>query len=460
MDATYDLLITGGTVVTAEGRLAATIAVRDGSIAGILGPGERPAARQHLDATGLHVLPGAIDPHVHTRHPGHPGREDFESGTRAAAAGGVTTLLEMPISKIAVNSGDAVRRRVAEMQPQAVVDFGLYGGAGQESLDDIAGQADAGVVAFKTFLQPPPPHRLDEFRGLWCTEASVLREVMAQVARTGRRHAFHCEYAPLYQGLQARLEAAGRVDGPAHAESRPPIVEEVSVSMVLALAAEANGGVHVVHLSSPRSAELIIDAVVRGQDVTCETCPHYLFLDRAALATHGGYAKCNPPLREPADVDLLWTHVREGAIDIIGSDHSPFLDEEKALGAESIFKAPPGLCGLELMLPLMLTAAREGRVSLERVVELTSQRAAEIFGLRRKGRIAPGADADMVLADLDTYWTFDHERAFTRSRGNMRVFDGTRLGARVVSTFVRGVRVFHEGAVTGSPSHGRFVRPE
>jgi dihydropyrimidinase/allantoinase len=455
----YDLTVRSGVLVTGQGLRPATVAVRDGRIAALLPPDEGAIARQEIDAAGLHILPGVIDPHVHTRHPGVAEREDFASGTRAAAAGGITTLLEMPISKVPSNSPDQVRRRLAVMQPQACIDFGLYGGAGEQNLEAIAGQAEAGVVAFKTFLQPPPPARLDEFFGLWCTDPGALPGLLRAVAATGLRHACHCEDAPMYAGLQRALEAAGRKDGLAHAESRPPVVEERSVSAMLELAADTRAALHIVHLSSPRSAAMVADARTRGVNVTVETCPPYLFLTEDALVLYAGFAKCNPPLRRAADVAALWRFVQDGTIDVIGTDHSPFTAEEKSRGFENIFLAPPGLCGLELLLPLMLTAASDRRLTLPQVARLTSERAAEIFRLPGKGRLAPGADADLTLVDLAAEWTFDHRRALTRSRENMQAFDGMRLRGRVVSTFVRGARVYHEGEITGTAGHGRFVRP-
>ncbi len=459
MPQPFDLLITGAQVVIGPTVRPAALGLADGRVAAILDPAARPPATATIDAAGLHALPGLIDTHVHTRHPGVAEREDFRSGTAAAAAGGITTLFEMPISKVPANSGDGVRRRVAAMAPEAHIDFALYGGAGHENLHDIAGQAAAGVVAFKTFLQPPPPTRLDEFFGLWCTDHAALRGVMAAVAATGLRHCFHCEDAPMFQSLQAALAAAGRCRGKAHADSRPPIVEEVSVAMVLALAAECGGPVGVVHCSSARSAQLVAEARARGLDATVETCPPYLFFTDEALDRIGPFAKCNPPLRSTEGVRALWGALDAGQVDYIGTDHSPFLEHEKAAAADDIFKAPPGLCGLEVMAPLMLTAVAEGRLSLPRMVELCSARAARLFGLTRKGRMDPGADADLALVDLDAAWTYDSRQALTKSRANMAIYDGFAMRGRVVSTFVRGVRVFHEGEVTGPAGHGRFVRP-
>jgi allantoinase len=459
MPETYDLVVRNAQIVTGLGVRPATIAVREGRIAAVLESGARALAAADLDATGLHVLPGVIDPHVHTRHPGLADREDFESGTAAAAAGGITTVLEMPISTIPTNSRAAVERRVAAMQPGAFVDFGLYGGAGDESVEAIAEQAEAGVVAFKTFLQPPPPARLGEFTGLWSLDPARRRDVVRAVAATGLPHAFHCEDAPTYLALQQHLEAAGRFDGPAHAESRPPIVEEISVAQVLGLAAEAGGRPHVVHLSSPRSADLVRDARARGVRATAETCPPYLFLTDEVLRTHGGFARCNPPLRSAADVAALWRRVAGGLIDVIGTDHSPFLEAEKLRGAENIFLAPPGLCGLELLVPLMLTAAADGRLTLPDLARLLSERTAAVFSLGHKGRIAVGADADLTLVNLAADWVFDHRLARTKSRANMRVFDGMRLRGRVAATLVRGAIVFRDGELTGRRGHGRFLRP-
>ena len=459
MPPSFDTLIVNARVVAGDTVSPAAIAIRDGAIAALLDPAARPPAAEVIDARGLHLLPGLIDTHVHTRHPGVPAREDFASGTAAAAAGGITTIFEMPIAKVPANSAGAVRARVAAMTPGAHIDFALYGGAGHENIDRLTEQADAGVIAFKTFLQPPPAARLDEFFGLWCTDYARLRDVMRAVAATGRRHCFHCEYAPLFEALQAGLEADGRTLGRAHAESRPPIVEELAVAMVLALAADTGASVGIVHASSARSTELVADARARGIDATLETCPPYLWFTDDALDRLGPLAKCNPPLRSADDVARLWRALDAGRIDYLGTDHSPFLAEDKAASPDNIFRAPPGLCGLELLAPLMLTAVGDGRLTLPRLAALCATRAAHVFGLPAKGRIAPGADADLALVDLEARWTYDSGRALTRSRANMAIYDGLALHGRVVSTFVRGRRVFTDGEIVGPPGHGRFVTP-
>jgi dihydropyrimidinase/allantoinase len=228
---------------------------------------------------------------------------------------------------------------------------------------------------------------------------------------------------------------------------------------VTTLAAEACGPVHVVHASSPRTVRLVADARRRGVRATVETCPPYLFFTQDALERLGPFAKCNPPLRTAEEVEGLWSAVRGGDVDIIASDHSPFLAEEKSQAAADIFRAPPGLGGLEALAPLMLTAVAERRLSLGDLVRLVSERPAAIFGLTGKGSLDPGADADFTVVDLGATWTFDSARCFTRSKASMQIYDGLRMRGRVESTWVRGVPVFRSGEVTGRPGHGRLVIP-
>ena len=458
-DVAFELFVTGGTLVTSTGLRQASIAVRGGRIAEILPPEVRVDTVDTIDASGLHILPGVIDTHVHTRHPGVPEREDFLSGTSAAAAGGITTLFEMPISKLPVNSGESLAKRAELLQPTAMIDYALYGGAGHENLEAIHEQADAGAIAFKTFLQPPPPTRLDEFYGLWCTDEVQLRDLMRVVKATGLRHCFHCEHTATFQALQDRLEAEGRTTGVAHAESRPPVVEDLSVAIVLALAEDLGARVQVVHCSSPRAARMARDARWRGVDATVETCPPYLFFTDEALDRLGPFAKCNPPLRSDKEVRGLRQCLREGLIEVVGTDHSPFLAEDKARGAENIFLAPPGLAGLEVLVPLMLTAVHRGWITLEDLAGLLSENAARLFRLPQKGRLAAGADADLTIVDLNATWTYDSAAALTKSRANMRIYDGVELHGRVLHTIVRGVPVCRDGVVVGRPGHGQFLRP-
>lgn len=458
-ERTYDLAITGGTLVSAGRAYPASIAVRDGRIADIMTAGVPIAAAQTMVVKGLHVLPGIIDTHVHTRHPGVEAREDFASGTAAAAAGGITTLFEMPISKVPTNSAANLKARLEAMAPQAHIDYALYGGAGRDNVDRIVEQAEAGAIAFKTFLQPPPEGREDEFLGLWCRHDEV-RHVMDAVRLTRLRHCFHCEEPGMYGPLRARLEGMGRTTGRAHAESRPAACEEVSVAVVLARAAEKPLPIGIVHCSSPMSARLAADARLRGLNVAVETCPPYLFFTEQALDKLGPYAKCNPALRSAEMRDGLWHAIQGGLIEYIGTDHSPFLAEDKERFGDDIFKAPPGIAGLDIFTPLMLTAVNDRRITLPQVVAVCSENPAYVFRLPNKGRMVVGADADFTIVDMKKKWRFNAATALTRSRANMRLWDGFRLKGAVVTTMVRGVPVHRDGQLVGAPGYGRFQRPD
>lgn len=458
-EQTYDLAITGGTLVSAGRAYPASIGIRDGRIADIVTAGLPLSAERTIVVKGLHVLPGIIDTHVHTRHPGVEAREDFASGTAAAAAGGITTLFEMPISKVPTNSAANLKARVAAMAPQAHIDYALYGGAGRDNLDRIVEQAEAGAIAFKTFLQPPPEGREDEFLGLWCRHDEV-RQVMDAVRLTRLRHCFHCEEPGMYGPLRARLEAMGRTTGRAHAESRPAACEEVSVAVVLARAAEKPLPIGIVHCSSPMSARLAADARLRGLNVAVETCPPYLFFTDEVLDRLGPYAKCNPALRSAEMRDGLWHSIQGGFIEYIGTDHSPFLAEDKERVGDDIFHAPPGIAGLDIFTPLMLTAVNERRITLPQVVAVCSENPAYVFHLPNKGRMVVGADADFTIVDMKKKWRFKASTALTKSRANMKLWDGFRLKGAVVTTMVRGVPIYEDGQLVGAPGYGQFQRPD
>lgn len=455
----FDLIITNGFIITGTAKRHAHIAIRNGKISALLNPEERAEAHTVIDAQGLWVLPGVIDTHMHIRDPGETEREDFTTGTAAAAAGGVTTILEMPISVPPVYTERIFTTRINAVQPRALVDFALYGGAGSENVAEIAGLAEAGAVAYKTFLQSPHPGREHEFTGLWCANDGTLRELMIEVAKTGLRHCFHCESETIIQHESARLQAAGRMDALAHAEARPEVAEDIAVATVLAIAEEVGAKVQIVHISSPRALAYVEEARKRGVDVTAETCPHFLYATDAALDRFGSYAKCNPPLRSAETTTRLHELMQTGMVDMIGSDHAPYVPAEKAVGEEDIWKAPAGFPGIELMLPLFLTDAISGHIDMSHAVRLLSENAARIFGLESKGGIALGKDADIVLVDPTAEWTFDPQQAHTKARDIMHVYAGRRLKGQVVQTIVRGTTVFNGGRIEAEPGHGQFVRP-
>ena len=459
MAGDFDLTITGGQVVTPAKVMPATIAMAEGRIAGIFDARERPASRDHMDARGLHILPGLIDTHVHIRAPARPDREDFVSGTSAAAAGGITTLLEMPISEPPVNSAAVLSNRMTQLEPHALIDFGLYGSISPDNMEEIPRMAEAGAVALKTFMTLPPPGREEEFVGLCCPNVADLYDLMQAVAQTDLLHCFHCEHAGLLDLFLRKVQASGETKGIAHARSAPPIVEDLSVAGILVFAELFGNRVQIVHLSSHKAAQLVKEAKAKGVNVSVETCPQYLFLTMEELNRHGPFAKCNPALRTAEEVENLWPYLLDGTIDVIGTDHSPYIPEEKEVGQDDIFRATAGVPGLEAMLPLMLTAVNQGRLTLPALARLMSHRAAQLFRLKGKGQIAPDHDADLTLVDMNRDWTFDRHRTLSKGGRNMHAYHGRALRGRVVTTMVRGQTVFADDRIVMEPGHGRCLRP-
>ncbi|MDR7417740.1 MAG: allantoinase AllB [Armatimonadota bacterium] len=455
-----DLVIRGGTLVTPDGERREALAIVDGRIAAVDRDDAMPASRETIDATGLHVLPGLIDTHVHLRDPGKVEREDWLTGTRAAAAAGITTILEMPIAIPPVYTAAILRDRAAHVQPRSLVDFALYAGASGDNLDEIGALAAGGAVAFKTFRTSPVKNREQEFVGICCPDAGRMLEAMARTARTGLLHVVHAEDQQILTATEARARATGRHDGLVHALARPEVVETASVAQCIALAEATGARLQIAHMTSAAALRLVAQAKDAGLRVTAETCPHYLMFTEDALAQWGPYAKCNPPLRSRETQDRLWDAVRSGVIDVLGTDHSPFLVEEKAPFADNIWGAPPGLPALEEYLPLMLTAVHQSRLTLTQLVRLACENPARLFGLwPRKGRLATGADADVVLVDTGATWVHDHRTLHTKSRDTALMYDGFRMQGRPVRTLVRGRTVMVNGVVTGEPGWGRWVTP-
>jgi allantoinase len=454
-----DLLIANGTLVTPQGRAQADLGIAYGTVAGHYRPGDAPDAARTLDASDLLVLPGIVDAHFHCRAPGHPEREDFSSGTRAAAAGGVTTVLEMPIAYPGVHSGEILRARRELGESQAHVDFGLYGGGGA-SEDGIRSMAAEGAIAFKIFLHAPPAGREVEFEGLTTVDTRSLYLAFERIAETGLPCAVHSEDDDLIEERTRQLRERGEVGPAAHQESRPDFVEALAVSKVLLLAEALGVRLHLPHISTGRAVELVKATRARGQSVSLETCPHYLLTNSDDVKRVGVFAKINPPIRPESDRQTLWQAVKDGVVDIVASDHAPYATAEKERGKQVIFDAPSGSAGVETMGPALFDRALAGELSLERAVELLSERPAQIFDLYpRKGCLLPGADADVVLFDPASKWQVDRSKFFTKSRDAAQLFDGREFRGRIVKAVVRAEVVYDDGRIVGEPGYGQFVKP-
>jgi len=454
-----DLLIRAGTIVTEHGMMKGSILVEKGKVSSVSRSQDALRADEEIDASGLYVLPGLIDTHVHFRDPGMTQKEDFETGTKSAAKGGVTTVFDMPTTQPVVTSRQLLTEKLKLIQPKAMVDFALYGGAGTGNLPELAEMAEAGAIAFKTYMVAPPSQRTQEYAGSFVTDATSLYRVMTQVKPTGKILCVHAEHDNTIQYLTAQLQVQGRRDASAHSESRPQFTEALAVSEALMISRALGARLHLLHISTREAVDLL--RFWKGNDaaVTAETCPHYLLLTKEALKTHGPNAKFNPPPRDKIDNDALWAGVADRTIDMIVSDHAPHSKQEKDEGREDIWKAPPGTPGVETRLPLLLTEVARKRLTLEDLVRLCSTNAAKIFGIYPvKGEIAEGSDADFALVDLDREWTLKLDELETKAKETF-LFDGWKVRGRCVATYLRGKLIMKDGQIVGTPGEGHFIRP-
>jgi dihydroorotase (multifunctional complex type) len=441
----HDLRILNATVVGDGAVRVADIGIESGTIAEVAAQGSLGPGRRDLDASGLHAMPGAVDVHFHCRAPSRPERGDFASETAAAAAGGVTTVFEMPISDPACSTPDVFLARRALIEAQAHVNVALYAGAAVEPARAEA-MAALGAIAFKLFTLAPAPGREREFDGLWAATDADIYGALSSVAETDLRCVVHAESDSLLALLHAQSDGAGR---------RPPAVEAVGIVSAAALAKEAAAAIHIAHVSSRSALEAVRAGLALGAELTAETCPQYLLLDERTVERFGGLAKIAPPLREPQDRDALWAAIADGTIVAVASDHSPFLPHEKL--DVDFAAAPQGLPTVELLVPTMLDAAARGVLSLERAVELVTSSPARLFGLDRKGTLSVGADADITLFGLTAPTHPKAQQFHTRARGCAVVFEPLELRARIEQTIVGGAVVFRDGAIVDEQRGRRFV---
>jgi allantoinase len=444
-------LVAGGTVATDYGVFPADLLIEGELVASIADPGSSDSADEVIDATGLIVMPGAIDPHAHFEDPGHTEREDFTTGTMAAAAGGITTVIEHPLTYPPVTTAALYREKREMAKEKVVVDFGLWGALTAPSLPEIREQWREGAMGFKAFMpfsEPAYPH---------VTDAEFLAG-MHEVAAVEGLVLVHAENDSLLQAGLARMQDEGRCDPMAHHESRPPFIEEEAVHRALFLAAHAGVRIQIVHVSSPVSAKLVRQAKDEGRPASMEICPHHLLLDLDDLVRLGPYGRCAPALRDRPLVEELWRFVLDGTADSLVSDHCAYTLEEKEPGWEDIFAAPLGCQVMQETVPLVLDEAFHRRgMRLDAFVRFASTNAARIVGLYpRKGSLLPGADADVVLVDLDAEWTVD-AKAQQFSKNPWSPFEGRKAHSKIVRTLVRGDSVYAEGEILAEPGFGRFL---
>ena len=446
--ADADLVVRGGIVVHRTGAERADVAVADGRIAAV-GPDLDVAGAEEIDAGGIHVLPGGVDPHVHFDEPGRTDWEGIATGSEALAVGGFTAYADMPLNSLPVTTTvDAFDRKRAAAEAASHVDFGLWGGLVPGNAGDLEPLVRRGALGFKAFLcdsgiaEFPPADDL------------TLAEGMRRCAALGAIVLVHAESSAMVAELTRRAAAGGRTGPRDFGATRPALAELEAINRALFLAGETGCALHVVHVSTAGGVELVDRARAAGVDVTCETCPHYLLLTAADAEELGAIAKCAPPLRSGDDREGLWRQIERGALSIVASDHSPCPPELKAgdfLGAWG------GISGCQTTRQLLLAHghARRG-LPLATVASLTATGAARRFRLAGKGAIEPGADADLALVDLGSEWTL--RRSELRYRHRQSPYVGLPVRGRVARTVLRGRTVVLDGRLVGPP-RGRLLVP-
>ena len=455
-----DLAITGGEVITEHGRSRADVGIAEGRIVALAAPGRLGKAEESIDASAMLILPGAVDAHFHSRTPAHSQRGDFYTETRAAAAGGVTTVFEMPISKPGCATPEIFQNRRRLIEEQAIIDVALYGAPGTLVRSDVLGMVEAGAIGFKIFMHRPVLGREDEFIGICLPDDEQLFQTLALVKETGKRLVVHCESDSMLEAGLARIRDEGRADPQAHMDSRPTVVEAVAVANLLTLAEDLETPVHVAHVSSAHALQVIRRYQRDGVDVSAETCPHYLFFTEDDYLRLGPYAKYNPPIRGAEDQRALWQGLADGSVSLVTSDHGPYLVEEKERHRVKPWLVPSGGPGVQMLLPMMVTAALQGRLSLEQAVRLISAEPARLFGLDgRKGTIAPGADGDLCIYDPRPQTVMTRDRMFSKARDVNKLYEGMPLQGEVYATISGGRIVFREGQILAKKGSGRFIGP-
>lgn len=403
-----------------------------------------PKGDQEIDAKERVVMPGAIDSHVHFHDPHFLRRESFRTGSVAAAAGGVTSAILMPLDT-PVLTPDAVKKMIAAGNRGSVIDFALHAGnMTPEAIDNVVAMANTGVKSFKAFTCSPYP-----------LEEESMIKLMAMVKIVGGVLFVHAEDEKTLR--EAHEKVKERKDPLAHHESRPNEAEERAVKDVLKKAHESGCKVHLAHITAREGRDLIREAKSRHHLVTAETCPHYLIFTQQDASKLGPYLRVNPSLKTKEDQDALWDALRMGTIDLVATDHAPGTRKEKEPGWKDIWKAQIGVPGVETLLPLLLSeGVAKGRLTLERMVNLVSTKPAQVFGIYpKKGTIREGSDADFVILNLKM------ERLIKAENLHYKVgwtpYEGMKVKGSPATTISRGQLIYDEEQVLGKPGRGKFL---
>jgi len=432
-------------VVLPEGTMRATVLVADGSIASVFRGRMVPDGYSVRDFGDLCILPGLVDTHVHINEPGRTEWEGFATATRAAAAGGFTTVVDMPLNCLPeTTTVEALELKREAAAGKCWVDWAAWGGVVGDNQAHIAPLAAAGVAGYKCFLIYPG---IDGFSMI---DEAQLREALPHVARSGLPLLVHAELSGPLEAAAAGLSGADWTKYSTYLASRPDEAEVSAIQLMIDLCREFQCAIHIVHLSSAKALAMLGNARAEGLPITVETCPHYLYFAAEEIADGATLMKCAPPIRGKVNRDCLWEGLLTGVIDLVASDHSPCPPEMKRLNTGNFQQAWGGIAGLSVSLPVMWTGLRRRGLALDSLARWMAEGPAKLAGLsKRKGRIEARFDADMVVFDPDVSFTLTAEQLHYRHA--ISPYVGETLWGMVKHTFVRGHEVFADGTFADSP---------
>jgi dihydroorotase len=455
---TYDLVISGGTLVTATGRFQADLAVTGERIAAIVAPGRPLDARRTVDARGKHVIPGAIDVHSHHREPGFTHKEDIVTATSACAAGGVTTSFAMPNVQPPPNTVERLDAMIELYNQRAIVDWNIN--AAGTVPDQIAAMATRGIAAVKVFMVVDTGRDYPHMPGIGVHDHGKLLEIFETVEPTGLSLMIHPHDQALMSHIEQRFWARGERDAQAYAKAYSAydgIIWDTAAALLLRLQKATGTRLHLLHTQTIGVVDQLRAVKAEGRSVTAELNPWAVFLgnDWNNIVKWGSYALSYYVPEK--NTEPLWDALADGTIDLISTDHGPHTREEKEPGWTDGWKAHTGTPSAQFYVPMFLDAAVRGRLTLERTVELLATAPARAFGLADKGRLEVGADADIAVVDLDR--EFEITDDIVLSRIGWTPYAGKHVRGVVEATVVRGTVVYEDGRVTGTPGWGRQARP-
>lgn len=441
-----DLVLKGSRIYTFNRIVDAGIAIDHGRIVKVSKESNLPVASEKMDLDGMLVLPGIIDVHVHLRDQELSYKEDFFSGTCAAANGGVTLVMDMPNNRPVTASLAALKERMEVASSKIVTNVAFYS-AFPENINEIRQLVHIGARAFKIFLS----HKVG---GLDPNDEEAVIKAFKEAAKASIPVAVHAEDAALLHEKIEELKSMGRNDLSAYPEVHSQMAEVMGIRRAIRLMRESGVHLHVCHVSVVEGLKIIFEAKKGGLPISCEVTPHHLLLSDKYMEKLGGIALTNPPLRPLDEVLSLQRSLMGGLIDLVASDHAPHTFKEKE--GSSVWDISAGIAGLETLLPLMLTMVNRGQMSISTLVKLLSENPAKIFGFKNRGLIAEGMYADLVVVDIKREWIIDSSEFYSKAK--FSPFDGWRVKGKPVKTFVNGILVMDEGEIVVKPGSGKIIK--